>query len=385
MAGAGIEEFLKRRAEDGLLRQLCPAASRRNGMLSFGGREYIDFSSNDYLGLSHDPRLIAEAAKALETWGVSSSASRLMSGDLDIHHQLETKTAAFKKKEAALVFNSGYQANVGILSALYGKSDCIFADRLCHASIIDGVLLSGARLFRFRHNDAGHARVLIEKERNKFRNALIVTESIFSMEGDRAPLDELVGLKERYDCAMMADEAHATGIFGAGGSGVVEDDGLSARIDLIMGTFSKALGGFGGYLAASRATIDYLVNACRSFIYSTALPPSVIACNALSIDIVRKESFRRIQLLENARFLRDGLRQQGFEVRGCSQIVPVMTGETKRTAACAQRLREKGYRVLPIRPPTVPENSARLRLSLTAFHTEEILQRFINDLGDIAF
>src|SRR3989338_2603151 len=246
---AEIDEFLKERQESGLLRNLRPVSGRREGRIKVEGKEYIDFSSNDYLGLSSHPRLIKSAKKAIDEFGTSSSASRLLSGDLTLHHQLEEKIAQFKNKEAAMVFNSGYQGNLGIISALFTKGDCIFSDRLNHASIIDGILLSGARFFRFHHNDSRHLESLLKKERARYRKALIITETVFSMDGDKCLLKDLVRLKEKYNCEIMVDEAHATGIFGASGSGIVEEQGLQAQVDFIMGTFSKALGGFGAYLA----------------------------------------------------------------------------------------------------------------------------------------
>ena len=203
------------------------------------------------------------------------------------------------------------------------------------------------------------------------------------MDGDRAPLRELVELKERYDCRMLVDEAHATGVFGATGSGVVEADGLAGRIDLVMGTFSKALGSFGAYLATSQLIVDYLVNACRSFIYSTALPPAVIACNRVSLDLVAEEPWRREALLDRSARFRELLRERGFQVAGASQIVPVILGENRRTLSFAKALQEKGYWVVPVRPPTVPQGQARLRLSLTAPHSWDALRKLADDMSDV--
>ena len=380
---AELEGFLKKRAQEGLLRTLKPCLRRRNGRLCFRDRECIDFSSNDYLGLAGHPKLIEASKKALAEFGTSSSASRLMSGDFQLHHQLEERVAQFKNKEASLVFNSGYQANVGIISALYGKADIVFCDRLSHASIIDGVLLSGARFFRFQHNDAQHLENLLKSYRHKFKKGLIVTETVFSMDGDQAPLKELVRLKEKYNCALMVDEAHATGIFGAHGAGIVEQEGLEVNIELIMGTFGKALGGFGAYLAASRETVEYLINTCRSFIYSTALPPVLIASDLAALELIKEEPWRRERLLEMAAYFRDTLKTKGFEIRGSSQIVPVILGENFKTLETAKILQDKGYWVLPVRPPTVPEGQARLRFSLTFHHDREILQKLIDDISQI--
>ncbi len=377
---AEIEEFLKIREREGLLRTLRPVSWRGKGRIRVNEKEYIDFSSNDYLGLSAHPRLIEEAKGAVEKFGASGCASRLMSGDLELHHRLEDRIAKFKNKEAALFFNSGYQANVGIISSLYGKDDCIFLDRLSHASIIDGILLSGAKFFRFRHNDTEDLDLLLKAERDKFKKALIVTETVFSMDGDRAPLRELARLKEKYNCEIFVDEAHATGIFGKNGGGIVEEEGLEQEIDFIMGTFSKALAGFGAYLATSRSVVEYLVNTCRSFIYSTALPPAIIASNLASLDLVEKEPYRRERLLGQACYFRDSLRAEGLEVRGRSQIIPVIIGDNAKTLDAAKRLQEKGYWVLPIRPPTVPDGEARLRFSLTYHHDKSVLERLINDI-----
>ncbi len=378
-----IEEFLKNRSAEGCLRKLKPAASRHGGKICFNNKEYVDFSSNDYLGLSSHPRLIAAAKEAIETYGAGSSASRLLSGDLDIYHKLEEGVAEFKGKEAALVFNSGYQANLGIISALYGGGDVIFSDKLNHASIIDGLVLSGAKFFRFHHNDMSHLKTLLSKERSKFKSALIITETIFSMDGDRPDLKSLVDLKDKFDCALMVDEAHATGIFGKNGSGLVEEEGLADKVDLIMGTFGKALGSFGAYLAASNKIIEYMVNKCRSFIYSTALPPAIIASNLASLEIVKNEPHRRRELLKNADYLRSELKKKGFDVKGSSQIIPVIIGENHAAVRIAEALQEKGYWVLPIRPPTVPKGEARLRFSLTFDHDMTVLGKLVEDIATV--
>ena len=378
-----IDVFLSQRKADGLLRFLRPADLRKDGKIHYDGSELFDFSSNDYLALSDHPRLKEASAKALGSFGTSASASRLLSGDLKLHHQLEDKVAEFKGKESALVFNSGYQANVGIISALYDKSDAVFCDRLSHASIIDAVRQSGAKLFRFNHNDLSHLKSLLEKENSKFKNRLIVTETVFSMDGDKPPLKELVGIKDKYNCFLMVDEAHATGIFGTNGAGVVEEQGISGRIELIMGTFSKALGSFGAYLACSEKIKQYLVNSCRSFIYSTALPPPVIAANIEAINIVRDEPVRRQTLLANADFFRTYLRENGFEIKGDSQIVPLIVADSGRAVHLSAELQKSGFWVLPIRPPTVPHGQARLRFSLTYHHSQQLLGKLADRIFEI--
>lgn len=375
-----IDDLLKQRRDNNLFRTVRPAGMRGGGLIEFAGKTYLDFSSNDYLGLSNHPRLKEAAKEATDKFGTGSSASRLLSGSLKLHEELESRTAEFKEKAAALVFNSGYQANVGVISAIAGKEDAIFYDRLCHASIIDGILLSGARHFRFNHNDIGHLDSLLRSWRLKFKEAIIVTESIFSMDGDRAPVRELIRLRDKYNCRVMVDEAHATGIFGQKGSGIVAEEGLSGEVDIVMGTFSKALGSFGAYVASSREVKDYLINMCRSFIYSTALPPAVIAANIAALDVVRDEPHRRKELLQNSGLFRDGLKKRGFNIRGESQIIPLITGDSAKAVKMSETLREKGYWALPIRQPTVPAGQARLRFSLTYDHGKDKLREIVNEI-----
>jgi 8-amino-7-oxononanoate synthase len=377
-----INAFLQGREQEGMLRQLTRVSPDAGGNIRIDGTSYVNLSSNDYLGVSSHPYLAQAASKALLPV-VGSSASRLMTGSTDLHHILEEKIAVLKGKPAALVFNSGYQANVGIISALCGKDDCIFSDRLNHASIVDGIRLSGAKLFRFKHNDTAHLEELICKERGNYREALIVTETVFSMDGDIAPLPEIARLKEKYGCTLMVDEAHATGVFGENGGGITELTHLAAGVDIIMGTFSKALGGFGSYAATSEVIRDYLVNACRSFIYSTALPPVVIAADLAALEVLETEPHRRKQLLANASYLRQRLTDIGLCVKGESQIIPVVVGENESAVRMSRSLREKGYWVTPVRPPTVPKGEARLRLSITFDQSREVLDRFAGDVADL--
>jgi len=377
----GWKEFLEERTRRELLRRLVPSSGRAPALVVRGGREYVDFSSNDYLGLSGHPALVRAAKEALEAFGVGAGASRLMSGDLSIHHELEAAVATFKGAEAALVFNSGYQANTGIVPALFGRHDGVFADQRCHASQLDGALLSRARLFRFRHNDPEDLSRLLAKHRAAFRRALVMTESVFSMDGDRAPLSALLEASRRHRCLLMVDEAHATGVFGPQGRGCVEAEGLSGRVDLVMGTFSKALGGFGAYLAASRTVVEYLVNCARSFIYTTALPAAVIAADLAALRLCLAGETRGEELLRRAAAFRDALRALGWTVGGESQIVPVVVGESGRAVALSKSLADRGFLALPVRPPTVPEGSALLRFSLTTAHTDRQLADVVEALG----
>ncbi|MCK4916985.1 MAG: 8-amino-7-oxononanoate synthase [Candidatus Omnitrophica bacterium] len=378
-----IDEFLAVKKEKSLLRVLKPAHSKNRGLISFNNKEYIDFSSNDYLGLSGHLKLKDVLKKTTDIYGTSVCSSRLLSGDLELHHILEKKIAEFKHKDSALIFNSGYQANLGIISSICKKGDVIFSDRLNHASIIDGILLSGVKYFRYQHNDINNLEYLLKKERNKYKNGFIITESVFSMDGDSPKLDQIVRFKENYDCVLMVDEAHATGIFGENGAGLAEEQGVSGSIDLIMGTFGKALGGFGAYLACSKNVKQYLVNACRSFIYSTALPAHVIAVNLASLDLIKQEPYRREELLANADFFREILKNNGYQVKGSSQIVPLMVKDAEKAVSLSEELQSKGYWVLPIRPPTVPQGGSRLRFSITYYHKKEILENLFKDINKV--
>ena len=378
-----IDKFLEQRRTDGLIRILRPAYSRGCGKTYRNGREFFDFSSNDYLGLANHPHLKQASQKAVAEFGTGSSASRLLSGDSELYHELEHTTALLKAKENALVFNSGYQANIGIISSLCKSGDAVFCDKLSHASILDGIRLSGAKMFRFAHNDANHLAMLLKKNADKFKNSLIITETIFSMDGDKAPLKEIVELKEKFGAALMVDEAHATGIFGKNGAGMVEQEGLTDRVDLIMGTFSKALGSFGGYVAGSEKIIQYLINTSRSFIYSTALPPAVIAANLAALEILEKEPFRRKELLGNSEYFRNELTKKGFEIIGCSQIVPLIIADAAKAVALSKQLEEKGFWALPIRPPTVPAGQSRLRFSLSYCHDRKVLNELIEQISEL--
>lgn len=373
-----IDEYLKNRRKAGLLRELSVIDKVLKGRVVIREEEYIDFSSNDYLGLREHPKLSEAGYKMAERFGAGSCASRLMSGNLSIHKLLEEKIAKFKGKEAALVYNSGYQANIGVISAIFGPKDVIFSDRLNHASIVDGIKLSGARLYRFAHNDMNHLEDLLKRHRGENKASLIITESIFSMDGDRAPLKDIIGLKQRFDSMLMVDEAHATGIFGKSGSGVCEDDNIVNDVDIIMGTFGKALGSFGAYIAGSENIISFLINSSRSFIYSTSLPPFVVGANIAAIKIVENEGKeRRETLLNNAAFFRSELLNMGYDVGGCSQIIPVIVGENSRVIELSKYLLSNGLLVVPIRPPTVPKDTARLRFSITFNHKRKCLEDVI--------
>jgi 8-amino-7-oxononanoate synthase len=332
----------------------------------------LNLSSNDYLGLSQDPRLIDAAQEATARWGVGAGASRLVAGHLALHREVEDKLAAFKGTEAAIIFSTGYMANLGTISALVGPGDTIFCDKLNHASIYDGIKLSGANLARFPHRDMNRLESLLQKAGPGRK--LIITDSVFSVDGDLAPLKDMVELKDRYGAVLMVDEAHATGVLGPKGAGLADELGLTQRVEVHMGTFSKALGSLGGYVAGDQRLIDYLHNRARSFIYSTAMPPQVLGAIGAALNVVAQEPERRRYLLGEAESFRKSLTQAGFDLLGSeTQIVPVLVGENARTLEFAGRLRERGLLAVAFRPPTVTPGRARVRFSLSAAHVREDL------------
>lgn len=364
------EKELACRRDAGLLRRLRPVDSAQDTWVDVEGRRALLLCSNNYLGLANHPQMAEAAARAARDWGVGSGASRLISGSLRVHHQLEDELANLKGSEAALLFTSGYQANVGAITGLVRQGDAVFSDELNHASIIDGCRLSRAKVVVFAHRDMG---ALAERLRaTPARRRLIVTDSIFSMDGDRAPLAEICALAERYDAMVMVDEAHATGVLGANGGGLVEELGLRQRITVQMGTLGKALGTFGAFIAARRSIVDLLVNVARSFVYTTALPPPTVAATLAALEIVRREPERRARLHANAQALHQGLRRLGLNVASeAGHIIPILIGDAEQTMRLSQQLLEEGAFVQGIRPPTVPPGTSRLRLTPMSTHTDD--------------
>ena len=368
-----IESALERLKQEGLYRKLRRVDGEQGATLSVNGREVLSLCSNNYLGLANHPALREAAKQAIDRYGCGSAASRLISGNMTLHEELEEKIAALKGTEAALVFNSGFQANVGIIPALVGDGDLIFSDALNHASLIDGCRLSRAKVEVYPHLDLDRLEQGLRDAPANGRK-LIATETLFSMDGDEAPLDGIVDLAERYGAMVMVDEAHATGVFGPNGAGIVSKLGLTERISVQMGTLGKALGGFGAYVAGSRALREFLINRCRSFIFTTSLPPAVLAMAIAAIDLLYKEPQRRLALWHNARAMKEGLRKLGFSLgQGQSQILPLIVGDAEKCMTLSDKLLEKGLFVQGIRPPTVPPGTARLRITLMATHTHEHL------------
>ncbi|WP_303673834.1 8-amino-7-oxononanoate synthase [Vampirovibrio chlorellavorus] len=373
---AGYQAALAQKAQVGQLRrcrELVWTPEAGPMAVRVEGQPAINFSSNDYLGWARHPRLQAAAVQAVEQFGTGSTASRLIGGTNPLVLALESKLAAFKHAEAALVFNSGYQANVAILQAILGPDDYVFADRLNHASLIDGCLLSKAHWSRYRHLDLGHLAEKLAKAPAEARK-WVITDSVFSMDGDYPDLKALVDVAERYGALVMVDEAHATGLFGHGGAGLCQQFGVSDRVALQMGTFSKALGGSGAYVAGPQVLIDWLVNQARGFIYSTAQSPTVLGASLAALDLLQEEPVWRERLWRNVRTLEQAVRAHGLQdwipLPLKSAIVPVLIGDSVRTVAMSEALLAAGYFVQGIRPPTVPPKTARLRIALSAAHTE---------------
>ncbi|WP_229703988.1 8-amino-7-oxononanoate synthase [Caldalkalibacillus thermarum] len=327
-------------------------------------------STNNYLGLATHPRVKAKAIEAVQHFGTGSGGSRLITGNLRLHEELEQTIAAWKGTEAARLFSCGYLANVGTISALAGKGDLVLSDELNHASMIDGCRLSKASTMVYRHVDMDDLRHKLRDTRGQYRRTLIVTDGVFSMDGNIAPLPELVSLAEQYGAWLMVDDAHGTGVLGDTGAGSVEHFGLSGRVHLSVGTLSKACGAEGGYVAGSQTVIEYLLNRARSFIFQTALSPGVVAASLEAIHIIRTEPVLRHQLLSNARYLREGLKSYGFRlIEGETPIIAVLIGEAKTAVRFSRRLEEAGVYAPAIRPPTVPEGMSRIRCTVMATHT----------------
>ena len=340
-----------------------------------GSQALLNFSSNDYLGLARNPVVLAAVEAAVQRYGAGTTASRLVTGTLACHEELEQQLAALKGYPAALVFGSGYVANVGMICALVGRDDHIFIDRLAHASLVDAAVLSRAKVHRFHHNDPEDLRRVIHRCAATGRR-LMVTESVFSMDGDVAPLKVLTALAAEAGIMVLVDEAHATGVFGPDGAGVVRQAGVESRVNCSMGTLSKALGGYGGFVACSGEMRRWLIHKARSFIYSTALPPAMVGAALGALRCLHDNPGMGRQLLERAALFRARLRELGLNTGSSeSQIIPVMVGDNACAVRLHRRLVEQGILAVAIRPPTVPHGTARLRLSVSLEHSPQVLER----------
>jgi 8-amino-7-oxononanoate synthase len=378
-----VAERLQELRDKGLYRRLRLIEGPQGPSVTLDGRPVLLLCSNNYLGLADRTEVREAAAEAALRWGASSGASRLISGSMEPHRQLEERLAAFKGYEAALLFGSGYLANTGVVAALAGKGEVVFSDELNHASIVDGCRLSRAETFVYRHRDLEHLEWGLYHVRG--RPALIVTDGVFSMDGDVAPLPELLELARHHGARLMVDEAHATGVIGPGGRGSVAAAGLSGEIDVVVGTLGKALGSYGAYVCADAETIDFLLNTARPFIFSTAPPPPAAGAAQEALRLLEAEPELAERLQGNAVTLRRALAAEGLEAGGAeSQIVPIGVGEAEAAMALCEEALRHGVFAQGIRPPTVPEGSCRLRCTVMATHGQEELVVAARKIGAAA-
>ncbi len=381
-----LKDELERLKESRLFRFLRRIDSPQAPEVVLDGKKVILMCSNNYLGLASHPEVVNAAVESMKRYGYGAVASRLVSGNMKIHEEFEEHIAAFKGAEAALLFNCGYMANIGVLSALCDSArDLIVSDKLNHASIIDGVMLSKAKFAFFRHNDPEHLEAILNAKRAKARRVLIVVDGVFSMDGDIAPLKDIVSLAERYEAMVMVDDAHATGVIGRTGRGSVEHWELYGRIDVQMGTLGKALGGFGAFVCGSRALIDYLINRCRPFIYTTALPVPVVAAARRAVELLEAHPEMVERLRSNVNYFVSALKDMGFNVSSSkTAIIPVIIGDEEAALKMSELLLERGVFVAAMRPPTVPRGTSRLRVTLMATHTKNHLDRALEAFRDAA-
>ena len=369
----------------GLRRRLRQLDSAQGVRINLEGRELLNFSSNDYLGLANDPILKRAASKAIEEFGAGSGSARLICGSQSPHHQLENALAAFKGTESAICFSSGYAAALGVLPVVVGEGDTVVIDKLVHASLIDGVRLSGAKLRVFKHNNLEDLERILQWAARREGHILVITESVFSMDGDLAPILNLVELKEKYGAWLMVDEAHATGLFGKGRRGLIEEFGVGDRVDIQMGTLGKALGSAGGYICGSQQLVDLLINRARSFVFSSAPVPAQAAAAKAAVDWVQtsEAEVARTRLWGLVDQLKNGLIQRGWELPVVrSAILPLVIGRESDAANLSDRLLAEGVFVPAIRYPTVARGKARLRITVSAAHSPEDVSQLLEALGD---
>lgn len=377
-----IDSALHTRREAELLRQLTVRAGCQARSIVLDGQTLLNFGSNDYLGLAGEPRLQQAVRSRLPDSGFGSGASPLIAGRSNLHAELESALAAFMGTQAALLFPTGFAANLGTIPSLVSQSDHVFSDALNHASIIDGCRLSRASVHVYRHADMRHLSKLLAAAPASGRR-LIVTDGLFSMDGDAAPLEDVTSLAAKYHAMVMVDEAHALGVWGPRGRGVAEQLGVETAVDVRVGTLSKSFGSSGGFVAGSAPLIHWLANAARSYVFSTAAPATTCAASLAALAIIRDEPERRTRLLDLAGLLREQLNRSAWKL-GCSsgQIIPVIIGSASKTMQVTRALQERGLFVPGIRPPSVPDEGSRLRISLTAGHTAEDIQLLTDAMAD---
>lgn len=372
----------------GLYRELKSISGPIDAEVSIDGRKVILLSSNNYLGLTTHPKLKEAASLALQAYGTGACASRLIAGNMEVHEDLEKRVARFKGCQSALLFSTGYMANIGAITSLAGENDLVLSDELNHASIIDGCKLSGARIEVYPHKDVRKIKEILAKEvmsypMNLSKKKVIITDGVFSMDGDIAPLPEIMEVANHYSATLIVDDAHATGVLGKDGKGTAAYFGIEGENLIHMGTFSKALGSLGGYIVGQKTVIEYLRNKARSFMFSTALPPSVCASSIAAIDIIKDEPWIRKRLWDNVTKFKQGLESFGYNTLGSqTQIIPILIGDTNLTMEFAKAIFERGIYAPGIRPPTVPNKKSRIRTTLMASHTDEQIERALDIFED---
>lgn len=377
-----FKEELEVLKSNNLFRKLRVLETREDGKVFFENRELTLFCGNDYLGLSYHPRVIAALKKAAETHGAGAGAARLISGTSEHHAALEGKIASFKNKEAALIFTAGYLANLGVLTSLAGEGDLIVMDKLCHASLIDGARLSGAQIRVFPHKHYERCAEILEKAEG-FKKKILVSDTVFSMDGDLADIPKLIEIKKKHQALLILDDAHGLGVFGKKGTGATEN--LEADIDVITATLSKSIGTIGGFAASSKLIREYLINTSRPFIFATALPPVICAAAHASFCVLEESAALRETLWKNVEQLYAGFRKIGISVpEQRSPIVPWMIGSEKTALEAAETLLKEGFLVPAVRTPSVPKGKARLRITLSASHTQETITRFLKAAAFLA-
>jgi glycine C-acetyltransferase len=379
-----INNELSTLKESGLYTHIRTLGSAQGAWLVVDGRKVLNFCSNNYLGLANHPRLLDAAVEAMKEYGLGPAAVRTIAGTMNLHLHLEERLAAFKGAEAAITFQSGFSANLATIPALAGKGDAIFSDELNHASIIDGCRLSGAKIFRYAHCNAADLQQVLEKNHADFNRAMVITDGVFSMDGDIAPLDEILEVSRQYDTVLMVDDAHGEGVLGKGGRGIVDHFGLHGKVDVEVGTLSKAFGVVGGVVAGDPLVVEWLRQRGRPFLFSSAMTvPDVAACMA-AVDILEESTELVDQLWENTRYFKDEMRRLGFDTGfSTTPITPVMLGEAPLAQRFSRELFEMGVFAMAIGYPTVPQGKARIRVMISAAHQKDDLDHGLQAFADI--
>ena len=384
-----IKAFLKERQQQQLYRSVKVSESAQAPIMQIDGKEYLTFCSNDYLGLANHPEIISAFKKAADTYGVGSGAAHLINGHSIEHQKLEESLAEFTGRDKALLFSTGYMANIGVVDALLNRGDHLFADRLNHASLIDAGLLSKAKMQRYAHNDMGAVQKLYTKSGIdiSFTNSMIISDGVFSMDGDEAPVNDLANIAKQHQAWLMIDDAHGFGTLGKTGAGLIQQQNLSQNdVPILMATLGKAVGTAGAFVAGSHDLIEYLMQTARTYIYTTAMPPAVAAATSASLKLVQQESWRREKLNELIRLFKRGAKELGIELMASNTAIqPIVLGSTEKAVVISRLLQEKGILVTAIRPPTVPDGTARLRITISANHDEKDINTLLYTLESVFY